>query len=309
MPVLKIALFGSFCVQYEEQVLDHLESRKALELFCYLLLYRYRRHSRERLATLLWGDSSTAQSKKYLRQTLWQLQTALDSIAAPNRSRLLVIEPDWISVNGHSEVALDVETFEHSYEQLSRLSSQDLNSRNIEFLWEAVKLYRGNLLEGWCQEWCLFERERLQNMYLFMVDKLVDYCEANQDYETGLAYASRLLEFDPARERTHRRLMRLLYLAGDRTTALRQYERCVIALDKELGVRPSERTVALYEQIRAGELSGPATFLGNGFPDGQRSFLLNLLCRLRELRAALPDIEHSIQDNIQAIEQTISTYR
>ena len=32
---------------------------------------------RESLAALLWGENPTAQSKKYLRQALWQLQHAL----------------------------------------------------------------------------------------------------------------------------------------------------------------------------------------------------------------------------------------
>jgi len=45
--------------------------------------------------------------------------------------------------------------------------------------------------------------------------------------------------------------MRLLYLAGDRTGALRQFERCRNALSDELGVAPGQRIRALYERIRA----------------------------------------------------------
>jgi len=36
-------------------------------------------HSREALAALLWGDKLTEKSKKYLRQSLWHLQTVLES--------------------------------------------------------------------------------------------------------------------------------------------------------------------------------------------------------------------------------------
>jgi two-component SAPR family response regulator len=90
-----------------------------------------------------------------------------------------------------------------------------------------VALYHGDLLEDWFQDWCLYERERLQNIYLAALDKLMDYCEASRDYDAGLAYGTRILRHDLARERTHRRLMRLYYLAGDRTSALRQYDRCV----------------------------------------------------------------------------------
>ncbi|MGH9768785.1 MAG: bacterial transcriptional activator domain-containing protein, partial [Blastocatellia bacterium] len=45
---------------------------------------------------------------------------------------------------------------------------------------------------------------------------------------------------DPACERTHQQMMRLKHLAGDRTGAMRQYDRCVKALCQELGVQRLE---------------------------------------------------------------------
>jgi DNA-binding SARP family transcriptional activator len=87
-------------------------------------------------------------------------------------------------------------------------------------------------------------------IYLIMLDKMMGYSEARGQYEKGLAYGQRILRHDRARECTHRRLMRMYYLNGDRSTALRQYERCATALQEELDVGPSKRTTALYEQIR-----------------------------------------------------------
>lgn len=52
--------------------------------------------------------------------------------------------------------------------------------------------------------------------------------------------------------------MRGLALTGDRDAALNQYERCRQVLADELGVEPEVETHALYEQIRAGQLT-PAT--------------------------------------------------
>ena len=59
-----------------------------------------------------------------------------------------------------------------------------------------------------------------------------------------------------------RALMWLRYLSGDRTGALRQYERCVAALTSDLHVAPSNRTNALCEKIRADRIgSSPPTQL------------------------------------------------
>ncbi len=139
--------------------------------------------------------------------------------------------------------------FERAFSQAAGTSGRQLSEAVATKLDRAVALYRGDLLEGWYSDWCLFERERLQNMWLAMLDKLMSYCEATRQYEAGVAYSTRVLRADRAREQTHRRLMRMAYLAGDRTGALRQYERCVQALEEELDVRPSRRTEELHQQI------------------------------------------------------------
>jgi len=39
-------------------------------------------------------------------------------------------------------------------------------------------------------------------MYLSMLDKLLDHCEAAGEYEAGVAYGELILRHDRARERT-----------------------------------------------------------------------------------------------------------
>src|SRR4029434_3726021 len=94
MHVLRVSMFGKLEIQYDDKSLEGLDYRKAQDLFCFLLLYRNRPHSRETLAGLLWGDCSTSHSKKYLRQALWQLNSALQTPPGASNVGLLVIEPD-----------------------------------------------------------------------------------------------------------------------------------------------------------------------------------------------------------------------
>ncbi len=128
--------------------------------------------------------------------------------------------------------------------------ARELNEEDFLSLQQAVDLYQGDLLEGWYQEWCISERERFQAIYLLLLNKLVQYCEIHRKCEIGLVFGEKLLRHDRAYERAHRQMMRLYFLAGDRTGALRQYQRCAVALKEELDVEPSERTVLLYEQIK-----------------------------------------------------------
>ena len=62
------------------------------------------------------------------------------------------------------------------------------------------------------------------------------------------------MELDNLREESHRSLMRLLALNGQRSDALAQYEACQRMLAEEFGVDPASETVDLYTQIRAGAL-------------------------------------------------------
>jgi hypothetical protein len=142
-----------------------------------------------------------------------------------------------------------------------------------------------------------------------MVDKLMGYCEVQHDYEAGLMYGALLLRYDPARERTHRRLMRLHYLAGDRTAALRQYERCVAALEEELSVKPARRTVMLYRRIRSDQVGEPVVgVLDSPLPGEKRTSLCSILDHLRQLESELDELQRQVHQDVQAMEQALSDH-
>jgi DNA-binding SARP family transcriptional activator len=313
MSTLSIQLFGKFCVRRNEQVSEGFDARKVQELFCYLLLHRDHSLPRETLASLLWPDTTTVQSKKNLRQALWQLQSALGSQTEAMNERILLVEPEWVQLNSEANIWLDVAVFEQTYNLVQRVPGQELDSQAAQKLQDAVQLYQGPLLEGWYQDWCLLERERLQSMYLAMLDKLMGYYEVYHDYETSVLYGMRIMCYDRGRERTHQQLMRLYYLLGDRAEALRQYERCAAALEEELGINPSKSTLALYRQIQADQLDEPEPML---VPNETHTSLevstvplLDVLGHLRCLEESLADLQNQVQQSIQKVKLVLSAYQ
>lgn len=313
MARLRVCLFGKLSLHCNGHFVPGFEARKIQQLLCYLLLHRDHPHPREVLAGLFWGDNSTDQSKKHLRQALWQLQSALDRKRESSRgSSLLTVDAGWVDLHSGADLWLDVAEFEEAFTPVQDIQGLDLDSEKAHLLERAAQLYHGDLLEGWYEDWCLFERERLQNMYLAMLDKLMGYCEANKQYETGIVHGTRILSFDRAREHTHQHLMRLQYLAGNRTAALRQYERCVVALDEELGVKPAKLARALYEQIRDDEVDGVPISPPTKTPPIQKSSAVSaqeLLGRLRRVSALLTDVQEAAQRGRQAIDLVIKDRR
>ena len=306
MAPLRITLFGKLDVREGEQPVGGLEATKTQELLAYLLLYRERAHAREKLAALLWEDSSPAQSKSYLRQTLWQLQSGLGEDVS-----LLLVDSQWLQIDGAAPLWLDVDQFERAYAQARGVHGAALSAEQADALRAGIALYGGDLLESWYQEWCLFERERLQNLYLAMLEKLLGYCEAHGESDDGVGYAACILRCDPAHERTYRRLMRLHALAGDRTLALRAYERCAAALARELGVAPARSTVALWEQIRADRFPDPeaaaadaAAGSGSGSA-GDSVALSDLLARLLRVQQLLHDAQSEVVRDIAVVRSAL----
>jgi len=251
VPALRIRLFGQFRVERGQQSLETFGTSRLQELFSYLLLHRADYHARDALAGRLWPEEPAGASRKALRQTLWQLRRILDAGGTSGEPSGLLVQGDSIGWNDAADVWLDTARLESASSEVRDAPGARLDAGQVERVRDAVTLYRGDLLQGWYQDWCLFERERLQGLYLGLLDKLMASCEASRRYEEGIEYGNRVLRVDHARERAHWRLMRLHFLLGDRTAALRQYQRCAEALQEELGVAPSERTEALYQQIRA----------------------------------------------------------
>lgn len=291
MSEFSFRLFGKFTVLADGQPMEAFAAGKVQELLAYLLVYRDRPHSRESLAELLWEASSGATAKKYLRQVLWQMQQALPI------DDLIESDQDWVRIPGEADFQLDVGEFERAFSRARGVPGRQLDVEVAAGLERAAALYRGPLLEGWYSDWCIFERERLENTWLAVLDKLMSYCETHQAYESGQIYGMQALRSDRARERTHRRMMRMAYLAGDRTGALRQYQRCAQALKEELGVRPSRRTEELHHQVLNDALDPAenqhAAEPGAGRIDQLRGMLTQLRTRINK---DLDALEHALTD-------------
>ena len=311
MSVWQIDLFGTFEVRHNGDPVAGLEARKAQELLAFLLIQRSQTYSREFLAEMLWGQRAPAQSKKYLRQTLWQVQNAFAGNGRDGTEVCpFVVQGNWVHFDERCDLWLDVAIFEAAYAQTQGLAGSDLDDAHAACLRDAVQLYRGDLLQGCYEDWCIFERERLQSMYLAMLDKLIDCCQQHGQYEVGLGYGATILRYDRARERTHRRMMRLYYLGGDRTSALRQYDQLVRALREELDVKPSRRSTMLRDEIRADSFDGmqpPTNGTAADLPGTAASASpVDPRLHLRHLHRCLTQMQRQIRKEIEAIELALA---
>ncbi|MEZ4707273.1 MAG: BTAD domain-containing putative transcriptional regulator [Caldilineaceae bacterium] len=258
MQQLIIKLFGSLEIQLNGEAVDGFRSNKARALLAYLAVEANRPVARTRLATLLWGDYPDAQARKSLRNVLANLRQILTPAGLAESPHLTIDRQTvQLTVDGDS-CQVDVVRFDECVRNAQAVAS--VTSKNA-LLAEAAALYRGELLAELSdvdspdfEEWRVFQQEARHRQFMQALQQLTAAAIDEADYATAHGYAQRQLQLEPWQESAHRQLMHILALQGDRGAALSQFAACQRALAAELGVAPDAETMALYEQIKVGEV-------------------------------------------------------
>ncbi len=211
-------------------------------LLAYLLLHRTAPQQRQHLAFLFWPDTGEAQALTNLRNLLHKLRQVL-----PTPSRFLVINPHTVQWSPDAPYQLDVADFEASVAHAATRAALET----------AINYYQGDLLPSCYDDWILPERERLRQLALAALDRLLTLLEAQRDYGTAIRYGQRLLQLEPFNEARYRRLISLYAANDDRTGALQLYQRCVAMLQAEFAAEPAPATQELYQRLHTGPITLP----------------------------------------------------
>lgn len=279
-----VQLFRRFAVM---PAMIGLSGRKAQELLAFLLLWPDRPHAREQLAHVLWESEDATQPRTYLRKALWHLQRALVTASANGEPPVLHTDAECIELRRVQWLRVDVHEFDAAFDEALRDGTSRLSTDRLD---RALALYRGDLLEGWYVSWCDAERVRLQHRFVAMAGWMLDACAEHGEIERGLSVAARVLAKERAHERTHRHVMQLLAQGGDRTAAIRQFERCREILHAELGVDPSRTTVQVLHAVRSGVRRPIPTPVTNDSPANEANTLPLLRERLERLIADIDTV-------------------
>jgi len=301
---LQMSLLGSMRVTHGPTTIDAKPTRTVQALLAYLVLNRHRYHPREVLAGLFWGEHSEDRARSCLNTTLYRLRHTLEPAGVPQGTYLISTSTGEVAFNCQSDHWLDVEDFEERTSRIMRRPVAAMDVTEASELANVLELYRGDLLEGFYDDWALRDRERLRLIYLGALARLMSYHKQTGAYEASLAYGRRILEHDPLREEVHRELMGLYAANGQRPLAVRQYEACCEILATELGISPMEETQALYSQI----LEGPVAPGISSRPPVEANREANGLEQaMRQLREAVQQFEVA-QARLQRAVQTLAHY-
>ena len=234
---IRIQALGTLRVERDGEILDRLPAKRVR---CGVLVYlaTERSATREQLMNVFWGDRPPDRARHLLNQTLYELRQDLD--------------PDWVATSGdHLHVAdhvrIDVDDFTRAVE------AGDYDS--------ALSLYEGPLLGGAApavsralEGWFDTQHARLVRAHRQARRGAIDARVDAGSLRDALALARDWVELDPLDDEAQHRLIELMAATGDRSGALRQYDRYARLVEKELELDPLDETRELVERIRTGEV-------------------------------------------------------
>lgn len=239
-PTLFIRALGRMQAQVNNHIITSSEwqTQAARDLF-FMLLAHPEGMTKEEISLILWPDASEEDVKFRFKNTVYRLRRALGK-------NTVLLDQDIYRFNNSLDYEYDVELF--LKENASACKAHDPMQKLTHFR-EAIKYYRNNFLCEIEETWVLGTRESLRMIYLGILLQVSEIYLDLSNYDLAMEYCQRTLNEDNLLEDAYRLALRIFAAMGNRAALVRQYQRCVEVLEREINAPPSPQTQALYQDL------------------------------------------------------------
>lgn len=256
---LRVHVFGPLQATWGGQSLPRIQRHETAQLWVYLLLHRSLPLQRNHVAFEIWPDTREVEAKAKLRRNLHLLTAHLP--VAPAGQPWVQSDRSSIGWNLAAGAWLDVDAFEALNRRVQLAAPAGDAADRRRWLEQAAALYRGDLVQGFDDDWVGYHRERLRALHRQVLDELGALEAAEGHVGAAKEVTLRLLVLDPLHESAIGRLMRVQVALGDRAAALATYEDFRARLEAAYAIAPAPECRSLYDAIRSGvavDLAGTA---------------------------------------------------
>lgn len=204
----------------------------------------------------LWPDAAEARARGNLRTALWRLARCSPGLLQRDPERL-VLSPS---------VTVDVDDLRAA---ATRVIDPD---RGTDADVRILRRSTGDeLLPGWCDDWVVFERERLRQLRLHALESAALRLGRQGRCGQAVDLAWRAITEDPLRESAHRTLIVLHLMEDNVSEAVRQLAGFRALCRAEIGVDASDRLRELVARAARCPTTARACVRGVTAPGGGRT--------------------------------------
>lgn len=246
-PCLSVRLFGGLEVMIGDRVVDHrlFSRQKVKTLLALLVINQGKEISRDRVAGILWPESSRESARRNL-YSIWSLLRKALQTSAGDCPYLIRTQFSYKLDSTHLTSDVfdftmlcrrllfgnpDVDEWTRAFTLVNDLYAGDFmpTETSNEVVMKARESYRAQLVDSFAMA-------------------ALRLCEIGE-YHMALWFSQVAVSHDPTREDAYSLLMRAQASLGQRTAALDTYFKCRKYLSEELGIDPCSNTNMLYQEI------------------------------------------------------------
>lgn len=240
---LKILALGEVAVFIDKKLVTRWRITRAMELL-FFLLDRSQPLRKEQIIAALWPEAEDSINQTF-HSTIYYLRKVLgESCIASDAGTY------WLDLNSYyKEIWYDVTHFQQHHAQAKAALSQGDDQLAHTELLSMIELYRGDYVQSFYNDWSTFQRDRLRQAYLDARQQAGLIAWRNEQLDESIAHWQYMLTVDNCLEEAHYWLIRCYLRQGKRGLALRQYQRCVELLRKELATEPGPAMQSLRQQL------------------------------------------------------------
>jgi DNA-binding SARP family transcriptional activator len=227
---------------------DAWTTRRAHDILCFIASRRHRRASKDTIIDTFWGEADFDIVAKNFHPTVSHVRKALNSNQPLKQNFLLYRDSDYL-FNPDFTYSIDIEEFDRLVAEGSSARRAREQDRCINQYEAAIKLYRGEFMQGCYDDWVEEQRSYYHEQYLYMLETLAVAALGQEEWPRTLQLAHQILRDDPYREDIHCLVMRTHAAQGNRVAVKEQYQTLRALLRKELGIEPASETQKIYREL------------------------------------------------------------
>jgi DNA-binding SARP family transcriptional activator len=252
IPRLRIETLGRFQVfrgnsPIEENQWDRIQPKQLLKA---IVSYGGQRIPKEILIDELWPEERPKAAEKNFKTTLQRLRKSLEpSIHKDFSSSYIHLHDNFVFLDPEL-CEVDVDQFLSLLKMAEEREKRGDIKGALTFYTEAAEIYKGEFVpDEIYASWADKRREELRLKYIEFLSKMASLYERQGVLKKAADCYKKAIQADPLLEESYQKLMAFYSSKGMYNDALRIYEDCKKALERELETEPDTTTTAIHKKI------------------------------------------------------------
>lgn len=237
---LHVECLGSFvCFPGDRRKYLQWRTRKAEELFAFLIHYGGAPVSRNEILDTLWPRFHPEQAAQNLHATSWCIRSALGSAGC-----------DGLFLRNKTYYQVDMDGIDCDASEFTALLKViTAGNTGMDLMEQALALYKGQYLADWPCEWAVSRRQWLDSEHEQLRYALAEARQQAGHTEQALDLYKAIIRSNPLACKAYETFITLSLEQGEEMVALMYFQEYSDTLDKQLGLRPPPRLSQLIKDI------------------------------------------------------------